>query len=63
MTSNYQDLTVSKQINWRKVYLETGMRKITFQTDKNQNSFIFSVDHNDIFDHKYCIDQGNLLRI
>ena len=23
----------------------------------------FSVDHNDIFDHKYCIDPGNLLNI
>ena len=22
--------------------------------------FHFSVDHNDIFDHKYCIDPGNL---
>ena len=31
-----------------------------FQTDKNQISFIFSVDHNDIFDHKHCIDPGNL---
>ena len=41
------------------------MRKITFQTDKNQNSFIFSVDHIqfDIFDHKYCIDPGNLFSI
>ena len=33
---------------------------MTFQTDKNQNSFIFSEDHNDIFDHKYCIGPGNL---
>ena len=32
------------------------MRKIMFRTDLNQNSFIFSVDHNDIFDQKYCID-------
>ena len=23
----------------------------------------FSVDHNDIFDHKYCIDPGNLFSI
>ena len=23
----------------------------------------FSIDHNDIFDHKYCIDPGNLLSI
>ena len=30
------------------------MRKLTFQTDKNRNSFIYSVDHSDIFDHKYC---------
>ena len=37
------------------------MRKITFQTDYNQNSLIFSVDHNDIFDHRYCIDPGNFL--
>ena len=38
------------------------MRKITFQIDYNQNRF-FSVDHNDIFDHKYCIDPGNLIII
>ena len=36
------------------------MRKITFKTDWNQNSFIFSKDRNDIFDHKYHIDPGNL---
>ena len=36
------------------------MQKITFQTDKNQNSFIFWVDRNDIFHHKYYIDPGNL---
>ena len=36
------------------------MRKTTFQTDYNQNSFIFSVDYKDIFDHKYCIDPDNL---
>ena len=28
---------------------------MTLQTDKNQNNFIFSVDHSDIFDHKYYI--------
>ena len=39
------------------------MRKIKFRTDLNQNGFIFSVDRNDTFDHKYCIDQGNLLSI
>ena len=39
------------------------MQKITFQTDYNQNSFTFSVDYNDIFDHKYCIDPGNLFSI
>ena len=39
------------------------MRKTTFQTDKNKNSFIFSVDHYDIFDLKYCIDAGNLFSI
>ena len=25
--------------------------------------YFFSVDHNNIFDHKYCIDPGNLLSI
>ena len=39
------------------------MRKITFKTDYNQNSFNFAEDHNDIFDHKYHIDPGNLLSI
>ena len=39
------------------------MRKITFKTDLNQNSFIFSEDHNDIFEHKYHIDPGNLFSI
>ena len=39
------------------------MRKITFQTDENQNNFIFSVDHNDNFDHKYHIDPGKLFSI
>ena len=34
-----------------------------FQIYRNQNSFIFSVDHNDIFDRKFCIDPGNLLSI
>ena len=29
----------------------------------NQNSSIFSVDHNDIFDHKYWIDPGDLFNI
>ena len=24
---------------------------------------MYSVDYNDIFDHKYCIDPGNLLNI
>ena len=38
------------------------MRKITFQTE-NQNSFIFSEDHNDIYDHKYRINPGNLFSI
>ena len=37
------------------------MRQITFLTD--QNSFIFSVDHNDIIDHKYYIDPGSLFSI
>ena len=27
-----------------------------FKTDIKQNSFIFSEDHNDVFDHKYDID-------
>ena len=34
-----------------------------FKTDLNQKSFIFSEDHNDISDHKYHIDPGNLLSI
>ena len=32
------------------------MRKIRLKS----KLFHFSVDHNDIFDHKYCIDPGNL---
>ena len=39
---------------------------LNFQDAKNnvsKNSFIFSVDHNDIFDHEYCIGLGNLLSI
>ena len=39
------------------------MRKITFKIDKDQKGFIFSEDHNDIFDHKYHIDPGNLFSI
>ena len=39
------------------------MRKITFKTESNQNSFYFSDDHNDIFDHKYNIDPGNWFSI
>ena len=39
------------------------MQNITFKTDLNQNSFIFSEDHNDIFDHRYQIDPGNLFII
>ena len=38
------------------------MRKITFKLVKIK-SFNFSEDHNDIFDHKYDIDPGNLLSI
>ena len=38
------------------------MRKITFETDKNQISFIFSEDHN-IFGHTYHIDPDNLFSI
>ena len=38
-------------------------KKITFKTDLNQNSFILSEDHNDIFDHKYHIHLGNLFSI
>ena len=34
-----------------------------FKTDSNQNSFAFYEDHNDIFDHKYHIDPGNLFSI
>ena len=36
---------------------------MTFKTDKNQNSIIFSEDHNDNFDHKYHIGPGNLFSI
>ena len=39
------------------------MQKITFQIGKNQNRFNFSEDHNDIFDHKFHIDPGNLFSI
>ena len=39
------------------------MRKITYKTDLNQNSFNFSEDHYDIFDRKYYIDPGNLFSI
>ena len=39
------------------------MRKLTFKNDKNQNILNFSEDHNDIFDHKYHIDPGNLFII
>ena len=39
------------------------MRKLTFKTDLNQNIFNFIEDHNDIFDHKYHIDPGNLFSI
>ena len=34
------------------------MLVITFRTYQNQNNFIFSVDRNDIFDHKHYIDPG-----
>ena len=37
--------------------------KITFQNDHNQNSFIFSEEFNEIFDHKYHIDLCNLYSI
>ena len=30
---------------------------------QNQDSFNFSEDHNNIFDHKYHIDPGNLFSI
>ena len=39
------------------------MRKITFKTDLNQNSFNFSEDHNDIFDNNNHIDPDNFFRI
>ena len=39
------------------------MRKITFHTDQKQNSFVFSVDHNGIFDHMYGTQSGILLNI
>ena len=34
-----------------------------YETYKNQNSFISSIDHNDSFDHKYSIDPDNVLNI
>ena len=34
-----------------------------FKTNYYQNGFNFSEDHNDIFDHKYHIDQVNILSI
>ena len=34
-----------------------------FKTDNNQNSFNFSENHNDIFDHKYQINPGSLYSI
>ena len=50
--------------------VEKGLKVLIFKDAKNnvsnllnRNSFIFSVDHNDILDHKYCIDPGNLLNI
>ena len=39
------------------------MLKYSFKLIKDLKSFIFSVGHNDIFAHKYCIDPGNLLNI
>ena len=46
-------------------------KKLNFQDAKNNVSKLiktkivsfFSVDHNDIFDHEYCIGLGNLLSI
>ena len=26
----------------------------------NQNCFVYSIDHNDILDHIYCTEPGNL---
>ena len=34
-----------------------------YKTYLNQNSYIFSEDPNDIFDHKYHNDPGNLFSI
>ena len=34
-----------------------------FQTDLNKKVYFFSADHNNIFDHKYRIDPGNLFSI
>ena len=39
------------------------MLKITFRTYYDQKSFLFSVDRNDIDDHKYCIEPGIFLNI
>ena len=39
------------------------MQKITFKLVKIKIVSFFSADHNGIFDHKYCIDPGNLFSI
>ena len=39
------------------------MRKLSFQTDLNQNNFIISKDHSNLFDHKNRIDPGKLFSI
>ena len=39
------------------------IEKITFQTFENQNCFIYTVEHNGIFDSMYFYESGNLLNI
>ena len=39
------------------------MRKKRFKLIKIKIVSFSSVDHNDIFDHKYCIDTGNLFTV
>ena len=52
---------------WARNYNAPLKLVLIFQDAKNDvlnwlksKLFHFSVDHNDIFDHKYCIDPGNL---
>ena len=41
----------------------SGCEKLRFKLTKIKIVYFLFVDHNDIFDHKYCIDPGNLFSI